>query len=123
MENIQSEYNMAFSYLNRLNSLFYYANAMAMELNAHGWFHILLALYRELSPYLKPEELEKKDKTITAINSLIAKNNKRMSRTGTQEISSELYKELHSFELFIREVLRRTGLQMRMENDPSKALQ
>jgi len=119
----QTEFNMAFSYLNRLNSLFYYSNFYAMDLDAHGWFHTLLAIYREISTYIKDTEHTEKGKKITEINKLISISNRASMRTGQKEISSELYSELHNFELFIRTVLKRTGLQMRMEQDPTRALQ
>lgn len=119
----QTEYNMAFSYLNRLNSLFYYSNYYAMDLDAHGWFHTLLAIYREISTYIKEIEQTEYSTKINEINRLISISNKRETRTGHREISPELYENLHTFELFIRTVLKRTGLQMRMEQDPTRALQ
>ncbi len=119
----QTEFNMAFSYLGRLNQLFYQADNSAMNLDAHGWFHSLLALYRELSPYIKEEDLKNKKDTISQINHLLSKNNKRAMTNPTNEISTDLYNSLHDFELYIRSVVKSTGLQMRMEQDPSKALQ
>jgi len=119
----QTEYNMAFSYLNRLNSLFYYSNYYAMDLDAHGWFHTLLAIYREISTYIKDTEQTENSEKITEINRLISIGNRVAQRTGQKEISPELYEDLHNFELFLRTVLKRTGLQMRMEQDPTRALQ
>jgi len=123
MEANQSEFNMAFSYLNRLNSLFYYASHHAMELNAHGWFHSVLAIYRELTPYIEDDEMKEKNKKMDEINFMISQNTKKHQQSGTNTIDTKLYREIHDFELFLRMVLKRTGLQMRMESDPSKALQ
>jgi len=118
----QSEFNMAVSYLNRLNALFYVCDESAMNLDAHSWFHALLALFRELSTEMTESELKEKQTTIDMINNLISKNNSQYIRTGKQEVSSELYTELHNFELFIRKVLEKAGLQKRMMDDPTKAL-
>jgi len=118
----QSEFNMAVSYLNRLNSLFYVCDEAAMSLNAHQWFHAQLAIFRELSTEMKPEELNSKKDEIREINNLINSSNKNSARFGTYEISSDLYEKLHEFELYLRSILDGAGLQKKMKEDPGNAL-
>lgn len=114
---------MGISYLFRLNHLLYMIDGHAIDLNAHSWFHTLLALFRELSTYMKDEDKQVWNGKIKAINQLISQSNKNSMRTGTNEISSNLYSELHSFELFLRDILDKSGLQMKLQEDPTKALQ
>ena len=117
-----SEFNMALSYLNRLNNLFYEADKAAIELNAFGWYNVLLALYRELSTEMKEEEIEKWNKEIFIIGKAVQLNIKKMSNTREIKMTNQLYLQLHKFELFLRRVLKQSGLQMKMKEDPGKAL-
>jgi len=121
-EREQSEFNMAVSYLNRLNNLFYICDASAMELNSHQWYHTLLAIFRELSTEMKDKEIEEKEEEINLINRLLTQNNKTTSRTGKQMINPELYFKLHKFELFLRRIMKDSGLQNKMKDDPRFAI-
>ena len=118
----QSEFNMAFSYLGRLNVLLYYCDNYAMELNAHGWFHTLLSVYRELSTYIDETDMEYWNERRGTINALLIKNESQNRRKGGDSIHPELYSELHEFELFLRKIMKKTGIQMRMESNPERAI-
>ncbi len=121
-EREQSEFNMAFSYLNRLNFLFYDCAAASMSLDVFKWYHSLLAIYREISTEMKPDELTKsrdyKDKISPLINAALEKQ----GVTGKLVVSSKLYNELHEFELFLRGIMKKSGLQLKMADDASRAL-
>lgn len=123
----QSEYNMAVSYLNRLNSLFYVANEAAIELDANIWFHALSALARELSTEMNEEEINEwfgtddKQGKMDMINYILSiETNNPMNRG--MGISPALYKSLSDFERFLRQILKASGLQNRMMEDAHKAL-
>lgn len=118
----QSEFNMAVSWLNRLNALFYTSDQAAIELDSHAWFHTLLALFRELSTEMKDAEITKKQKEIEDINKAISKQIKDYERTGKKEINSDLYMKLHNFELFIRGILKDSGLQNKIKDNAMDAL-
>jgi len=113
----QSEFNMAVSYLNRLNLLFYAADNASMELDAHGWFHALQALFRELSTEMKPQEEERFEALAKEINEELSECNRHQSRTGRVEIIPELYEKLHNYEKSLRKILKDAGLQNRMVDD------
>ena len=121
-ERDMSEFNMAISYLNRLNNLFYEADRTAIELNSFGWFNVLLAIYRELSTEMKDKEISEWNIKIFGINNLVQSDNKKMNNSGDILISNKLYLELHTFELFLRRVCKESGLQVKMKEDPRKAL-
>jgi len=121
-EREQTEFNMAVSYLGRLNNLFYVADNSSIELNAHMWFHVLLTIFRELSTEMKEEEIGQWEKKIGGINFAIAKLNKDISRKGTNFIPNDIYLELHKFEMFLRKICKDSGLQMKMQEDASFAL-
>lgn len=120
----QNEFNMAVSYLNRLNYLFSIATQSAMNLDAATWFHTLLALYRELSTEMKEEkgELKKAEQFNQDINQLISIWAQQLQLTGRKEISAELYSSLHNFELFLRSIVKKAGLQGRTMDDPARSL-
>ena len=118
----QSEFNMAVSYLNRLNALFYLCNDAAMELDPHTWFHALMALFRELSTEQKAEEITEKEKEIEAIHALVETCNRDTHRTGQSTVSPALYWRLHKFEMYLRNILKKAGLQYKMKDDPGQAL-
>jgi hypothetical protein len=122
-ERQQSEFNMAVSYLNRLNALFYAADDASISLDATSWFHTLMAIERELSTEMNSENERKKFKEArTKINDLLLKNTQQNKRTGQQEMLAELYDALHDFETDLRMILKEAGLQNRNVDDAMKAL-
>lgn len=107
----QADFNMAVSYLGRLNNIIYHANTFAMELNMFGWFHALLTWYRSISTEMKKDEKEKADEFITSIEPKLA------IYTHNNIVTKELYNNLHQFEMLLMEVLRKSGLLMKMKID------
>lgn len=121
-ERAQSEFNMAVSYLNRMNALFYIADEAAMNLDAYQWFHSLLAIERELSTEMKPKELVVFEEKIKRIAPEITNwvNEKNKGRIVT--IEAELYNNLHTLEIELRKILKSAGLQNKMVEDAMNAL-
>lgn len=119
----QSEFNMDISYLNRLNTLLYAANEAAINLDMNSWFYILQALHRELSSEMKEEELiiwgNGQTGKIGEINDMLLKHGGNIR----QGVSKSLYSKLHDFEIFLRRVLKKAGLQGKKKDDPRQALQ
>lgn len=118
----QSDFNMAVSYLGRLNWLLIICNDSAMNLNANLWYHALLALFREISTELKPAEKADMIKEKKELNQAIQDLNHKIKMTQIQEIPSDVYDRLDNFEMKIRKVLDESGLQKRMAHDPAAAL-
>ena len=121
-ERAQSEFNMAVSYLNRLNLLFYMADSAALELDAGQWFHNLLALYRELSTEITDKEQEIFLEKIRKVNSLLVSHNIEYTRTQKRQIKPALYETLQDFEISLRKILKSAGLQQKMMDDARNAL-
>lgn len=117
-----AEFNMAVSYLNRLNSLFYAADESAMNLDAYAWFHALMAIYRELSPLMDQKNLEEAENFRKKIHAMVAKALKLQKLRGITQIDEDLYNELHEFEMKLRKVCKDKGLLMKMQEDARKAL-
>ena len=116
-ERDQSEFNMAVSYLNRLNVLFYMADKSAMDLDAYKWYHSLMCLFRELSTEMDADEIKNKEEELYNINVLIQHHLRERQKTGSGRINPDLYKKLHGFEMWIRKILKEAGLQQRMKDD------
>jgi hypothetical protein len=117
-----SEFNSAVSYLNRLNMLFFNCLESATSLDAHTWFHTLLALFRELSTEMKQKEIDEFEDKINKINTDISNHIEIIQRQGQQPMPNELYKELHEFEMELRKIMKEAGLQQKMIDDALKAL-
>jgi Cdc6-like AAA superfamily ATPase len=117
----QSEFNMAVSYLNRLNALLYTADEAAMSLDVYTWFHSLMTLYRELSTEMKNSEIEKFKESIEILEPKIQITLNEQER-GRTNVDQEVYRLLHDFEIRLRRILKDSGLQMKMQEDASKAL-
>ena len=121
-EREKSDFNMAVSYLNRLNTLFYTADEASMTHNIYQWFNALLNLFRELSTEMKEDELKEKREEAEDIFKDVNKHVEEMNKTGIAQVTPELYWKLHNFELFLRRILKEAGLQMKMAEDARKAL-
>jgi len=121
-ERDQSEFNMAVSYLNRLNGLLAFINESSISLDTHSWFHGLLALSRELSTEMKKEEALQASRYKDQINMIVGKVSKQQARLGTKSVPHILYDSLHEFELLLRKVLKDSGLQMKMKERAEFAL-
>ena len=122
VEREKSDFNMAVSYLNRLNTLFYTADEASMTHNIYQWFNALLNILRELSTEMKEDELESKKKEAKDIFADVNKHVEDMNKSGLAQVTPELYWKLHNFELFLRGVLKESGLQMKMAEDARHAL-
>lgn len=118
----KAEFNMAVSYLNRLNSLFYAADEAAIRLDIYSWFHVLIAIYREISTEMKEEEREICNQEVQDLNDLVMKQCQNFQRTQKIQIDSVVYMKLHNFELKMRSVMKDSGLQMKTMSDASRAL-
>src|SRR3990167_142188 len=112
----QSEFNMAVSYLNRLNTIIYFCNQAALDLDMYRWFHCLLTLSRELSTEFKAKDNEQEKKYKEELEPLIS--NYAVNRKSSKNI----YDKLHDFEKFLRGILKASGLQNKMKHDPRLSL-
>lgn len=119
----QSEFNMAISYLNRLNQWFYTAGVSALDLDAHTWFHTLRLLYRELENKASKAELQEMETLIKEISSShIPLHIRDRQKNQTNQIRPELYDKLEKFEIILRRVVKNAGLEIKIADDPSKSL-
>jgi len=118
----KSEFNMAVSYLNRINILLSSCDQASISLDVYSWYHSLLATMRELSTWMKEEEIKKFNDSIKEINPAITKIYKKVSTTGMMEIPHDIYMKLHNMELDLRSVAKKSGLLMKIADDAFDAL-
>lgn len=117
----ESEFNMEFSYFNRLNYLLYGCNAAAISLDIYAWYHSLAALFRELSAEMPDKDKDEWQIELISINQLVS-NHLNMAQRGLNRISPDLYVRLHNFELFLRKILKDAGLQHKKKMGAGQAL-
>ena len=118
----QSEFNFALSFLNRLNTWFYAASEAAINLDPFNWFHALMIIRRELSDDMKGEEMKRADEYKNSINQMLPRAMQKIQFAGSKEISSELYDQLDSFEIFLRGIVKSAGYKSKFKDDPRFAL-
>lgn len=116
----QSEFNMAVSYLNRLNVLFYTADEAAISLNIYTWFHTLMALFRELSTEMDNDEIKKHEAMIVELNTSVSAH--ISNNQPGEPVNCSLVFKLQKFEVELRRILKDAGLQQRMMDEASRAL-
>ena len=108
----QSEFNFGISWLNRINLWFYEAGAASKDLNAYAWYHALLLIFREISTELAkdPENsnraIQLKDELKKPIQSWVYQS----QRVGLH-MNPELYDKLDEFEICLRRIMDKAGLQ------------
>lgn len=117
-----SEFNSAVSYLNRLNVLYSHADEAAINLNVYTWFHTLLAIFRELSTEMKQDEINNQHDIINDLREMVNTQIQRVQLDGYNTVTPELYDKLHNFEMFLRKVMKESGLQQRILDEAAKAL-
>ena len=116
----QSEFNMAVSYLGRLNFLFSQADEAAITLDPHSWYHILRAIYRELSTEITDKT--KWENRSNEINNLLTQHLNQKNRTGNPTIQPELYQALDKYEISLRAAMDNAGLQVKRQMDAGNVL-
>jgi hypothetical protein len=115
----KAEFNMAVSYLNRLNAFFYAADTACYQRDMNGWFNALIIIYREISTEMDTRQIVEFDKRMTEINNNIYRQQRVPLGRG---IDPKLYMSLHKFEQDLRTIMKDAGLQMKMTDDASNAL-
>lgn len=118
----QSEFNMAVSYLNRLNVLFYVADESAMDLDMYTWLHALMTLFRELSTEMSDAEIEELDKKLANASNEVNGSIMASQRNGRREVKQTTYSALHKIDIELRKVLKKGGLQLKMQDEAGRAL-
>jgi len=125
-ERDQSEFSGDVNYLDRLNALLNSCNVHSMNLNVYSWYHSLNALFRELSTEMQEKkdnnEIDTANKIMKSLRDNVGKYMNRRKRHGISNIDPELYDELHTFDLFLRQVLKKSGLQLRLKEYAGSAL-
>jgi hypothetical protein len=118
----QSEFNMAVSYLGRLNTLFYVCNEASMELDIFKWYHSLRTLIRELSTEMNDTESKEIKSLSQEVSNKVNEQISTQSSGDNFEVPAELYEALDKLEMTIRMVLKRSGLQNKMQDEAMSAL-
>jgi hypothetical protein len=125
-ERDQSEFSGDVNYLDRLNLLLNSCNVHSINLDIYSWYHTLNALFRELSTEMQEtknnNEIERGNEKIKNLRETVGKYMQRRQKKGINEIRPELYDELHEFDLFLRQVLKKSGLQLRLKEYAGSAL-
>lgn len=116
-ERKQTEFHGDVDYLTRFNILWTNCDISSTTLNASDWYHNLNAVFRELSSLMDDKEIILCNAFLMEIKDLVNEQITRAERSGKQEMSQHLYLRLHEYELALRKIFKKTGLQSKMKDD------
>lgn len=116
-ERVQAEFNSALEYLRRINECFSLCTVARMTMNSYLWASSISSLFAELSTQMKKEEIESKKPEIQYLLSVSSNKNTRFNHINTQ-----LYWRLFNFELWLRQIYKDSGLEMKIKPDASNIL-
>ena len=112
----QAQYNSAFVFLNRLEYLFSECADSRYKIDAFMWVESLACLFAELSNYMKDDDRVKRLGELWFLKDTLRVN---VSKRG---MSSDFYKRLFDFELWLRKVKNDAGLEMPVKDDAGNVL-
>lgn len=118
----QSEFNSNVTFLNSLNYSFMAAKEASTALDMVAWYHHLMSIIRDLSEAMKPEEQERIEAEMEAINNQLPNAIRRDQRTGKTSVDHNVYLRLHCAEKELRRVQMKAGLLYSRTSDPGHAL-
>lgn len=118
-----SEFNMAVSWLNRLNYIYYVIDEAKRRDNYHAYWKELLNLLDELSTELTEKEMQTKREEAQNIYNELIKQQHTSRYQGVNKIKPELYWKMQKFEVFLRKKQNEVGLLKKVVDDAMKALQ
>jgi hypothetical protein len=108
----QSEWDMSFSFLARLNYWLHIADISSQELNLYDWTHSLINISRNLRGHIKNEEWKQRQSFLK--NALVT-SNQNINKIKKGRIDSELYWKLDEYQAELIKILKESGLLIKME--------
>lgn len=118
----KSEFNMALSYLARLNYSFWTINEAKRKRDLNGWIGELSVLTDELCTEKSMKDLDAKTKELEKLMEECDAVMKKNQRMGRQSIPTQLYWKLITYERWLRKALDDAGLLKKMKESALDAL-
>ena len=116
-----SEFNMHLAFLYTLREILNRCNDASSILNVGVWYSALLALNRELNPYMTVKQKNEVKAYKKYLHPLIMSHmGNRIRNKGN--VTQQLYDSLDDLEVFHREIIEKKGFNTRMESGASHAL-
>lgn len=122
MDRPQSDFNMAVSYLNLLNTHLYAISEARVNQEVYTWHQTLYNLFTILITEMKTEEITTYNQKLQNIREPINTHLQRKNRNPLEGTPSQIYDELHTIQIFLMKILKDSGLLMKMKDDPNAAL-
>ena len=93
-----------------------------MELDVYKWYHSLRTLFRELITEMNTKEETELSAISVSLGNKVNNLVSQQSITGQMGIDPELYEALDIFEKKIRQIVKSSGLQNKMQDEAMSAL-
>lgn len=116
--NEQAEFNMSIPTLNRLHILISTCLDASMRQDSNTWYNGLLNLRKELSGWMTPAELKEITNNLIEIHPSI----QMLLKKPNHIIPFEIYWKLDTVEIKLRDVLKRSGMYIKMKEDATTAM-
>ena len=120
-----SEFNDAVGYLGRINLILYYVDEAHRDLNPDTWLRGLELFYSELVTEMKDEDRKRFREISKKIAVEVNRHTRRMSNTrvlNKTRITQELVEQLKDYETELRDIYKKSGLQMKLSQDSRHAI-
>lgn len=129
----QADFDMAVLTLGRIHTSLFNCDNFARSMDYFSWFKELFVLYREVSTEMKgdvsnilknPVELEvnpKKKDEFVVIHKMFSEIEPLINRKNGVS-HRDLFLKLHVLEIYLRRVLKDSGMYMKMKDDARFAL-
>lgn len=117
----KSEYNLAFTYIYKINELANVCDTASIQLDAYLWFRVLYALKRRLSIKMTNDVREDFDFRLEDINADLEEINRKLEankKDKIPEVSNTVYKKLHKLQEDLLILADKYGLLIKNLDSP-----
>lgn len=112
----ESEFNMAFAYLKRIDTLLYACQDSALKYEPNSWLTNLRGVYRELSVKLKEPEMIELEKYFVEIYTILN------DHANAYRNKSLALSKIDALDIKLRKKLQERGMLLPSKDDPRYAV-
>lgn len=118
----KSSWNDAQGHLRRINDIITTMNFSSYHKNVCGWYDGLCTFFREISPFMSAEVVNKNVAVMGQINTLVLSYLRRNPTGWGGNISPQLYLALHTWDMSLRKFALDAQLLTALDDTPDNSM-
>jgi hypothetical protein len=118
----KSEFNDAIGYLRNINKYFIIMNASRIKYDLDSWHSFMETLYGELYNFVPEADREKRTQELFELKDEVNTFMNRRKNNPFIPVPKELYQKLFTFQLYIKRIYGKSGMETRIMDDATRAL-